>query len=93
MRYSPPVRYWQEKRLEIIHHTRRDEYIEVQCALDGVLAVSMDIHKSIGDSFTREDDWLDYLAHSAETMISLYGDARHPQRLELPAEELAMAFA
>lgn len=85
------MRYWQQHNLEIIYLHSRGEYLEVQCAVDGTPAVSMDVHKSIRDSFLVEDDFLDYLAQSTATMISIYGDARHPQRLELPAEALADA--
>jgi len=74
--------YWQDHKLEIIHHRDMGDEIEVQVAVDGKLSLPMDIHKSVRDAHPTEDEWLDYLTHSGETMIEVYGDARYPTYVE-----------
>lgn len=78
------MHYWQQRRLEIIKHIDRGfGTIEVQVAVDGRLAIPMDIHRSVRDFYPTEDEWFNYLTQSGETMLDVYGDARYP----LPAEE------
>lgn len=82
------VHYWQQHHLEIIDYTDRGEYVEVRVAVDGTPSLPMDVHKSIRDMYPGEDQWLDYLAQSGETMLTLYGDAREPIPLDVPEEQL-----
>jgi len=83
--------YWKQHNLEIIYYRERgDEFIEIQVAVDGMLALPMDIHKSVRDVYSDEDSWLNYLTQSGETMLGLYGDARIPIRVE---QEVIEQFA
>ncbi len=75
--------------VEIIRLTKRDEYYDVQLAINGVLAPSMEVHAAAREKYQDEKSWLQYLTASSETLISVYGDAREKRDL-IPYEE-AMA--
>lgn len=67
-----------KQKVEIIRFRKEGEYFDVQVAIDGVLAPAMEIHASSREQYREEQEFLDYIARSAQTMIDLYGDARHP---------------
>lgn len=69
--------------IEIIRLTKSGEYYDAQLAIDGTLAIPMEVHASVREQYPREADFIQYLVRSAETMIDLYGDARHPQQLDV----------
>jgi len=76
--YSPLV----QPNVEIIRLQKSGEYYDAQLAVNGTLAVPMEIHASCREQYRTEAEFIAYLTRSAETMIDLYGDARHPQRLD-----------
>lgn len=94
MLYSPLVSTTSptiaKSKIEIIRLRKEGEYFDVQVAIDGVLSPSMEIHASSREQYREEKDFLDYIARSAQTMIDLYGDARHPLPAMTP-EEMATA--
>jgi hypothetical protein len=71
-----------QPNVEIIRLQKSGEYYDAQLAVDGKLAVPMEIHASCRDQYPTEAEFIAYLTRSAEMMIELYGDARHPQRLD-----------
>jgi len=76
------VHYWQKRKLEIIEYHDRGDVLEVKVAVDGQLALPMDIDKQVRDVYPGEDQWLDYLTQSGETMLTIYGDAREPMYVD-----------
>lgn len=80
-------------RIEIVRLRREGEYYDAQLAVDGVLSPAMEVHASVREAYPREEDFLSYLARSAETMIRIYGDARHPLPLLSPEENEMRAMA
>lgn len=80
----------QPQCLEIIHCSDRGDYLDVQVALGGTLAPGMEIHKSAREAYPTERAWIEYLTRCAESLITLYGDARHPRHIH-PDELLVNA--
>lgn len=83
----------QHTRLEIITYKEKGDYLEVQVALGGVLAPSMDIHKSAREEYRTEQAWTEYLKRCAESLIKCYGDARHPRHIHPRDLEASLAVA
>lgn len=82
----------QQSTLEIIRCSKEGEYYDVQVALNGVLAPSMEIHAEAREQYPTEQAWIEYLTRCAESLIAIYGDARHPRHLSIPdAEQAALA--
>lgn len=80
------------KQLEIVRCSKNGPYFDVQVALDGVLAPSMEIHAEAREQYPTETAWIDYLTRCAESLIAIYGDARHPRNLSIPdIEQMALA--
>lgn len=91
MRYPRLVTTVTSPKVEIIRLRKEGEYFDVQVAIDGVLAPSMEVHASAREKYREEASWLEYLCRSAQTMIDLYGDARYPNPAIAPEMELSMA--
>lgn len=72
------------KGVDIVRHEKIGEFFHVQMGIDGTLSHPMQIHASARDQFSRDADWEAYLERAGQTMINLYGDARHPQELIQP---------
>ena len=67
--------------MELVTYTPlTDGHIRMQFAINGVLAPSIDDHRSaIDDQFRGDEDaWLTQRAIFSETLIHLFGDARNP---------------
>jgi hypothetical protein len=52
--------------------------IQVQVAVDGVLAPMIDDHKSTRDRYHSDEDYFAHIAWQSKTLIHIYGDARNP---------------
>lgn len=74
-------------KVEIIRLQKIGEYYDVQFAIGGVLAPSMEVHASAREQYRTEQAWLDYLTRSSETLLQMYGDARHPRSIDMGANE------
>lgn len=84
----------QRQTLEIIRCHKAGDYYDVQVALNGTLAPSMEIHAEAREQYPSEQAWIEYLTRCAESLIAIYGDARHPRHLSIPdAEQFALAAA
>jgi hypothetical protein len=68
--------------MEIVSCKERGEYLEIQCAIDNVLAVPMDVHKSAREQYPTEPAWIQYLTRCADSLIKVFGDARYPRRID-----------
>lgn len=82
-----------EHKIEIVLYRKEGEYFDVQLAVDGVLAPSMEVHASARECYEQnergEREWLDYLTRSSVSLIDVYGDARHPRPIEMFDSSLA----
>jgi hypothetical protein len=61
--------------IDTINH---GEYILAQLAVDGVLSVPFHVHKSIRETFPKEEEFMAYLKRMAKAVIMRCGDARNP---------------
>ena len=52
--------------------------IQIQLAINGILAPMLDDHKSSRERFSTDDQYFAYIAQQSELLIHLYGDARNP---------------
>jgi hypothetical protein len=73
--------------LEILKCVKRGDYYDVQVALNGTLAPSMEIHAEAREQYPTEQAWIDYLTRCARSLIDIYGDARYPRHLSVPDVE------
>lgn len=67
-------------------------YVSMQFAIEGVLAPSIDDHKSSREKYKTEEEWLRHNAQFSETLIHLYGDARNPHTVEMVLEREQRGF-
>jgi hypothetical protein len=66
--------------------------LQVQMAVDGVLAPMMDDHIASREEYRTDDQYFSRIAESSQLMIHLYGDARNPLTPEQSAERQTMAY-
>lgn len=69
-----------------------DGNLQVQLAIDGVLAPAIDDHKSHMEEFKSEQDYFLRMAQDSRLLIHLYGDARYPLPPERVAENSEKGF-
>lgn len=62
-----------------------DGNLQIQLAINGVLAPAIDDHKSHREEFKSDRDYFLRMAQDSRLLIHLYGDARYP----LPPETVA----
>jgi hypothetical protein len=52
--------------------------VQVQVAVNGVLAPMIDDHKSSRERYDSDEAYFAYIAKQSECLIHIYGDARNP---------------
>lgn len=57
--------------------------IQVQVAVNGVLAPMIDDHKSTRERYVSDEAYFNFIAKQAEALIHLFGDARNPLPMDL----------
>lgn len=57
--------------------------IQVQVAINGILAPMIDDHKSTRDRYASDEAYWAYVAKQSECLIHLFGDARNPLPVDL----------
>jgi len=68
----------------VVYRDLGDGDLQIQMAIDGVLAPMMDDHKQTRERFNSDKEYFAHVARQSELLIHLYGDARNP----LPEEEV-----
>jgi hypothetical protein len=76
----------------IQYHDLGDGAIRLQLAIDGQLAPEMDDHVASREEFRAEEAYWTRVARGSETMLHLYGDARHPLTPEESAAREQQSF-
>jgi hypothetical protein len=62
--------------LEILELKPDGEYFQLRIALNGQLCVPFQVHKSVRETFVRDDDFEKYLERQGQSLLMTYGDAR-----------------
>jgi hypothetical protein len=70
--------------VEVVRYVDKgDGDLQVQLAVNGILAPMIDDHKSTRDRYRSDEEYFTYIARQSELLIHLYGDARNPFPMDL----------
>jgi len=101
MRQAPKYRMeWDEERRRskdgrfelVTYRNLGNGDLQVQMAVDGVLAPMMDDHIASREKYPTDREYFARIAESSELMIHLYGDARQPLSEEEVQQRQQQAF-
>jgi hypothetical protein len=69
------------RKVEWITFRKDGEYYKAQVAIDGRLAMSLEVHASERARYKSDEDFRAMIVRQSESLLSMYGDVRE-SRLE-----------